>query len=113
MAKESNTPSAKAPTPYSEVVQRLEDVVKRLEGGDLSLEDSLKAFEEGISLVRRGEKLLGDAEKRVEQLLSEEGEDRVAPLDLPPTEGTGAARPPARPAAAGKAPPDDGEDVPF
>jgi exodeoxyribonuclease VII small subunit len=94
---------------YGEVVQRLEEVVKRLEGGDLSLEDSLKAFEEGIGLVRKGERLLGDAEKRVEQLLSEDGEDKAVPLNLP---ANGAS------ANGAKAPspanvPDAEEDVPF
>jgi exodeoxyribonuclease VII small subunit len=70
------------PTSYGEVVQRLEEVVKRLEGGELSLEESLKAFEEGIGLVRRGEKLLSSAEKRIEQLLDDDGESKVVPLDL-------------------------------
>jgi len=93
MSKETKAPNGAQPK-YGEVVQRLEDVVRRLEGGDLSLEDSLKAFEEGIGLVRKGEKLLGDAEKRVEQLLSEDGEDKAVPLDLPAT-------------------PDGKDDVPF
>lgn len=87
---------------YSQVVQRLEEVVKRLEGGDLSLEDSLKVFEEGIGLVRRGEKLLGEAEKRIEILLGQEGEGEVAPLD--PERSKGSARVP---------PATEDEDVPF
>jgi exodeoxyribonuclease VII small subunit len=66
---------------YDEVVQKLEGVVSQLERGELSLEDSLKAFEEGIGLVRRGEVMLSNAEKRIEQLLSE-GEERVGPLNI-------------------------------
>ena len=88
----------KATEKYGEVVQRLEDVVKRLEGGELTLEDSLKAFEEGIGLVRRGEKLLTEAEARIEQLLAGEGETRSAPLDAPAT---------AAPAGPGRAADDD------
>ncbi len=99
MPKEANA----APGKYGEVVNRLEDVVKRLEGGELSLEDSLKAFEEGVHLVRSGEKLLSQAEKRIEQLLSEEGEEKVAPLKLAPS-GPQAAEPPK---------PADDDDVPF
>src|SRR5258708_22508932 len=77
----------RAPENYGEVVSRLEEVVKLLEAGELSLEDSLKAFEEGIGLVRRGEKLLGSAEKRIEQLLDADGESKVVPLQRPPTGG--------------------------
>ena len=71
-----------APETYGAVVEQLESVVKRLEEGELSLEDSLREFEQGIKLVRRGEEMLGQAERRVEQLLQSEGEDRVAPLNL-------------------------------
>jgi exodeoxyribonuclease VII small subunit len=112
MAKDTKATNG-APVQYGEVVHRLEEVVKRLEGGELSLEDSLKAFEEGITLVRKGEKLLGDAEKRIEQLLSEDGEDKAVPLELPAT-GADTAR------SYGKAPPtvakpntDFEDDVPF
>jgi exodeoxyribonuclease VII small subunit len=66
---------------YGEVVGRLQEIVEALEAGELSLEDSLERFAEGVQLVKQGEKLLGDAEKRIEQLLSEDG--RVAPLKVP------------------------------
>lgn len=99
MVKDTKT-NDQAPEKYGEVVQRLEEVVKRLEGGELSLEDSLKAFEEGIGLVRRGERLLSAAEKRIEQLLDDDGEPKVVPLELPPS-----AAPPSRRA--------DDEDVPH
>ena len=55
---------------------------EQLEGGGLSLEDSLEKFAEGISLVRKGEKLLSEAEKRIEQLLSDDGGAKVVPLEL-------------------------------
>ena len=106
---------------YKDVVDRLDEVVKRLEGGDLSLEDSLKAFEDGIRLVRRGEQLLTEAEKRVEQLLAAEGEDATAPLELPATALP--SSPPASSARPGKngngnraapaAPTPEEDDVPF
>jgi len=111
--KETKT-GDRAPENYSEVVSRLEEVVKLLEAGELSLEDSLKAFEEGIGLVRRGERLLSSAEKRIEQLLDEDGESKVVPLELPPT-GSGPA-PTAKSGGPRRSPPSDPEDpsdVPF
>ncbi len=88
-------------TGYGDVVARLQEIVESLEGGSLSLEASLEKFAEGVQLVKRGEKLLAEAEKRVEQLLSDDG--RTAALN--PAEA------PATPTAARRTKTD--EDVPF
>ena len=94
--------------PYAQVVQRLREIVESLESGSLPLEASLERFAEGVQLVKRGEKLLSDAEKRIEQLLSEDG--RTAPLS-PDEPAASPGRGPARKPAARA--PDEDEDVPF
>ena len=96
------------PGQYAELVQRLDQIVQALEGGELSLEDSLDRFAEGVTLVKQGEALLAQAEKRIEQLLSD---GRAAPLQLPEA-GPPA---PATPRAPKKPTPaqDDLDDVPF
>ncbi|MDP1829725.1 MAG: exodeoxyribonuclease VII small subunit [Archangium sp.] len=112
MAKEKNTARGQ----YGDVVTRLQQIVEALEGGELSLEDSLDRFAEGITLVKQGEGILGDAEKRIEQLLSEDG--RTAPLKVPESNPNDA--PPAAPAKQPAPPtrkpviaPADDDDVPF
>lgn len=112
MAKESKGEKPKDPAgreQYADVVARLREVVESLEGGELSLEASMEKFAEGVQLVKRGEKLLAEAEKRIEQLLGEEGP--VAPLDVSepgaPAAPKGARKGPARAAD------DDEGDVPF
>jgi exodeoxyribonuclease VII small subunit len=97
---------------YSEVVARLQALVEALEGGGLSLEDSLEKFAEGIQLVRRGEKLLSEAEKRIEQLLSD---DKTAPLDLPENaQPEKKAQPAPQPKAPGQPRSSrEDDDVPF
>lgn len=109
MAKEKNSGRGQ----YGEVVSRLEQVVQALEGGELSLEESLDRFAEGINLVKQGETILSDAEKRIEQLLSEDG--RTVPLKVPDA-------PEVSPPAIQKIPlkrpmvvqaPQDDDDVPF
>jgi len=110
MAKDSEAP-AQLPERYDQVVERLDDVVKRLEGGKLSLEDSLKAFEEGIRLVRRGEGLLTQAERRIEELLHEDGQDKAAPLVPSAVPAGPRAQGSPRPTAPASEAPDD--DVPF
>lgn len=113
MAKEKST----ARGPYGDVVSRLQQIVESLEGGQLSLEDSIDRFQEGMTLVKQGESILGDAEKRIEQLLSEDG--RTTPLKLPegpveaqakPAAAAPVARKPVAPAAAVGG---DDDDVPF
>ncbi len=95
---------------YGDVVARLQEIVEALEGGELSLEESLERFGEGVQLVKQGEKLLADAEKRIEQLLSEDG--RTAPLKVP--EGEAAPAPNAGKGKKGAAKGGAGEDdVPF
>ncbi len=110
---------------YGEVVARLQQIVESLEAGELSLEASLERFGEGVGLVKAGEKLLTDAEKRIEQLLSEEG--RTAPLKISEsTANEGPSAPSARPAgppqpatqqtrkpAPPSPPPPGDDDVPF
>jgi exodeoxyribonuclease VII small subunit len=59
----------------------LERIVGRLESGDLPLERALELFEEGVALARRCQSQLGDAERKVEMLLRERGEIKVAPFD--------------------------------
>lgn len=85
------------PGQYDEVVARLERIVEALEGGELSLEESLERFSEGIRLVKQGEGLLTDAERRIEQLLSEDGS--TAPLRIEDEASGGKGAPPPRPGA--------------
>ncbi len=69
----------------------LERIVGRLESGDLPLERAMELFEEGVALARRCQSQLGDAERKVEMLLRERGEIKVAPFDPSKDAPTGTA----------------------
>nr|WP_318024157.1 exodeoxyribonuclease VII small subunit [Ghiorsea bivora] len=58
---------------FEQALDGLTTMVEKLESGKLSLEDSVKAFEEGVILTRQCEKLLDDAEQRL-QILDADGE---------------------------------------
>lgn len=58
---------------FEQALQGLTSMVEKLESGQLSLEESVKAFEEGVKLTRQCEKLLDDAEQRL-QVLDADGE---------------------------------------
>lgn len=51
-------------------MQRLDAIVAKLEGEGLELDDALKLFEEGVSHIREAEKMLRDAELRIERLIA-------------------------------------------
>lgn len=81
------TPSdSKEQLPYQEVVNRLQSIVQQLEGGQLSLEAALDKFSEGVQLVKTGERILNEAEQRIEQLL---GDGTTVPLAPVASSGAG------------------------
>jgi len=56
---------------FEVALSRLEAIVDQLEAGDLELEAALAAFEHGVALSKRCAEQLGQAERRIEQLLRE------------------------------------------
>ena len=67
---------------FEEIIADLQQQVEHLEQGDLALEDALKAFERGMALAKKGNQALSAAEKKVEQLISEQdGTASTRPLD--------------------------------
>ena len=61
-------------------LKRLEQIVVALEADDLDLERALSLFEEGVAHVRAAEKILAEAELKVEELLQG---NRTRPLQTP------------------------------
>lgn len=62
-------------------LEALEELVERMEDGELSLEESLAAFEKGVRIARECQDALKQAEQRVQILLAENGEERLADFD--------------------------------
>lgn len=71
---------------FEQALARLQELVEQLERGDLPLERSLALFEEGVRLSRLGAHRLDEAERRVEELLSDDGGARTRPLTDEETE---------------------------
>ena len=70
---------------FEEAFERLERAVEAMDGGDLSMDEAMAHFEEGMKLARYCERLLDDAELRVQQLLA----DGAGNLTLAPFESEG------------------------
>lgn len=57
-----------------QALAELNALVEKMEHGELNLEDALKDFERGVILTRHCQKLLTDAEQKVQILMQQEGE---------------------------------------
>ncbi|EKT53539.1 exodeoxyribonuclease VII small subunit [Providencia sneebia] len=70
MAKEKSKQAHVAS--FETSLKELEEIVSRLESGSLPLEDALNEFERGIQIAKQGQKVLQQAEQRVQILLSDD-----------------------------------------
>ena len=68
---------------FERAIEELESIVKRLEEGKVPLEESVAIYERGEELKKHCERLLGEAEARVEKIrVGGDGRPRGAePLD--------------------------------
>ncbi|RJS95011.1 exodeoxyribonuclease VII small subunit [Salinisphaera sp. Q1T1-3] len=66
---------------FESSVDELESLVESLETGEISLEDALAQFERGVTLARQCQAMLKSAELRVDQLISQNDTDTLAPFD--------------------------------
>lgn len=57
-----------------QALDELKALVEKMEGGELHLAEALKDFERGVILTRHCQKLLTDAEQKVQILMQQEGE---------------------------------------
>jgi exodeoxyribonuclease VII small subunit len=76
----SIAPVASLPA-FDEALGQLEQVVRGLESGQMSLDDALALFERGIRLAQACQQMLDQAELRVRQLVTEEGETAAMLLE--------------------------------
>jgi exodeoxyribonuclease VII small subunit len=84
MAKDSKNDNADvAALPFEKALAELESIVQRLEKGDVALEESIRIYERGEALKGRCEKLLREAEARVDKITRDAGGRAVGtePLD--------------------------------
>jgi exodeoxyribonuclease VII small subunit len=54
-------------------------LIDKMEHGELTLEQSLNHFERGITLIKHCQKVLSDAEQKVQVLLQQNQQEQLAP----------------------------------
>ena len=80
-AKKTTKKSDSTLPDFEKSLKELESLVERMEQGEQSLEQSLKDFEKGIALTRQCQQALQQAEQRVQQLISQGGQDELVPFE--------------------------------
>lgn len=74
MTEKSKTPEDISAIPFEQALQELENIVSKLEQGSVDLEQSIQIYERGEVLKKHCEKLLSQAEKKIEKIrLSADG----------------------------------------
>lgn len=56
---------------FEKNLETLNAVIKKMEQQDVGLEESLKLYEQGIQLTRQCQKIIDDAEKKIEKLMDQ------------------------------------------
>lgn len=69
MMSEQNTET------FEEKMSKLDNIVKELENDDVPLEKSLELYKKGVELSRECEKILKDAELKVETLNKDDNDE--------------------------------------
>lgn len=72
-AKQDKLPALE--TSLKEITQ----LIDKMEHGELSLEQSLEQFERGITLIKHCQKILTDAEQKVQVLMQHNGKGTLSP----------------------------------
>jgi exodeoxyribonuclease VII small subunit len=80
----TETPADIAKMPFEDALKELESIVARLEQGAVALEESITIYERGEALKSHCDRLLKNAEMRIEKItLGADGRPKGAtPLDL-------------------------------
>ncbi len=55
---------------FEQSMKELEEIAEKLSNGDISLDESIKLFENGMKLSKNCQKILEDAEKKVNILIN-------------------------------------------
>lgn len=82
-----STKTTKLPS-LEESLTEIAQLVDKMEHGELTLEQSLSNFERGITLVKHCQKVLSEAEQKVQLLVQQNGQETLNPY---PTDSEGSS----------------------
>lgn len=69
---------------FEKKLSELDELVRAMESGEIPLEQAVANFERGVSLSRECEKLLQQAELKVQQLIERDGQEQLEDFSAEP-----------------------------
>ena len=67
-------------------LKEITTLIDKMEHGNLTLEQSLSSFERGITLIKHSQKILQEAEQKVQILMQSNGEEKLENFENDATE---------------------------
>lgn len=58
-------------------LEEITTLIEKMEQGDLTLEQSLNSFERGVTLIKHAQKILQEAEQKVQILMQDNGNEKL------------------------------------
>jgi exodeoxyribonuclease VII small subunit len=72
----------KVKTPDLETsITEINTLIEQMEQGELTLEQSLERFERGVALIKHCQKVLQEAEQKVQILMLDNGDEELHPYE--------------------------------
>ena len=62
---------------FEQAIENLTEIVDKIETGQVPLQESLQQYEKGMETIKYCRKILLDAEKRIEEIAGNEGEEEI------------------------------------
>ncbi len=82
MAKKQSKKNEFETVSFEKAIEELTSIVEKIETGQVPLQQSLEQYEKGMGLIKHCRGILLDAEKRIEEIAEEGGDDEPDSDDL-------------------------------
>jgi exodeoxyribonuclease VII small subunit len=61
---------------FEQAIKELTGIVGKIEQGEITLQDSIQQYERGMTLIKHCRKILQEAEKKIEKIAEEQGQEK-------------------------------------
>jgi exodeoxyribonuclease VII small subunit len=75
-------PAAPPPASFESAMDELDSLVARMENGQLPLEESITAYQRGTELLKYCEKVLADAQQRIQVLDGSDADSKLKDFQI-------------------------------
>ena len=71
----------KASDTYEQNIHKIDEIIEKLENNELSLDESIAEYEKAIKLIKESEKLLEQAEGKIQKVIEKNGTLKIEEME--------------------------------